>query len=155
MIARIHGCGRGTRGLVAYVTHDQTSPQNPPPSTAAGVGFAESVNFPQCAPQLAGLIMARTAADAEFLKREAGISTKGRKLKRPFAHFSLRLGALVWSRITRRIASGSKWTSLAHAAVRHASATSDNGGSADNPSSSCAEETCQSIPATTARTVSN
>ena len=36
---------------------------------------------------LAGLIMARTAADAEAIKRLAGTSSRGRKLKAPFYHF--------------------------------------------------------------------
>ncbi len=97
MIARIHGCGRGTRGLVAYVTHNQNSPQNSPPSTAAGVGFAESVNFLQCAPQLAGLIMARTAADAEFLKRESGHLDQGPEIEeavRPLQPQSGRAGVV-------------------------------------------------------------
>ena len=147
MIARIHGCGRATRGLVAYVTHNQNSPQNSPPSTAAGVGFAESVNFLQCAPQLAGLIMARTAADAEFLKRESGHLDQGPEIEeavRPLQPQSGRAG-VVADHPADRLRLEVDVTRACRRPPR--SAMSDNGGSADNPSSSCAEETCQSIPA--------
>ncbi|MCE2541240.1 MAG: hypothetical protein J4G16_12910 [Acidobacteria bacterium] len=39
MIARIHAGGRGVRGLVAYITHDQSSADERQPTTADRVGL--------------------------------------------------------------------------------------------------------------------
>ena len=89
MIPRIHAGGRGVRGLVAYITHDQSSADERQPTTADRVGLVAGLNIPTDDPHLAGLIMARTAADAEAIKRLAGTSSRGRKLKAPFYHFSL------------------------------------------------------------------
>ena len=89
MIARIHAGGRGVRGLVAYITHDPSSADQPQPTTADRVGLVAGLNMPTDDPHLAGLIMARTAADAEAIKRLAGTSSRGRKLKAPYCHLSL------------------------------------------------------------------
>ena len=89
MIARIHAGGRGVRGLVAYITHDQSSADERQPTTADRVGLVAGLNIPTDDPHLAGLIMARTAADAEAIKRLAGTSSRGRKLKAPYCHLSL------------------------------------------------------------------
>ena len=89
MIPRIHAGGRGVRGLVAYITHDQSSADERQPTTADRVGLVVGLNMPTDDPHLAGLIMARTAADAEAIKRLAGTSSRGRKLKAPFYHLSL------------------------------------------------------------------
>lgn len=89
MIPRIHTGGRGVRGLVAYITHDASSPGEPHPTTDERVGLVAGLNLPTDDPHLAGLIMARTAADAEDIKQLAGTSSRGRKLKAPFSHLSL------------------------------------------------------------------
>ena len=89
MIPRIHAGGRGVRGLVAYITHDPSSPDQRQPTTAERVGMVAGLNLPTDDPHLAGLIMARTAADAETIKELAGTSSRGRKLKAPFRHLSL------------------------------------------------------------------
>ena len=89
MIPRIHDGGRGVRGLVAYITHDPSSAGERQPTSADRVGLVAGLNIPTDDPHLAGLIMARTAADAEDIKQLAGTSSRGRKLKAPFYHFSL------------------------------------------------------------------
>ena len=89
MIPRIHTGGRGVRGLVAYITHDQSSADQRQPTTDERVGLVAGLNLPTDDPHLAGLIMARTAADAEDIKQLAGTSSRGRKLKAPFSHLSL------------------------------------------------------------------
>ena len=89
MIPRIHAAGRGVRGLVAYITHDPASPGERHPTTDERVGLVAGLNLPTDDPHLAGLIMARTAADAEDIKQLAGTSSRGRKLKAPFSHLSL------------------------------------------------------------------
>ena len=89
MIPRIHAGGRGVRGLVAYITHDPASPGERHPTTDERVGLVAGLNLPTDDPHLAGLIMARTAADAEDIKQLAGTSSRGRKLKAPFSHLSL------------------------------------------------------------------
>ena len=89
MIPRIHAGGRGVCGLVAYITHDPSSPGERQPTTAERVGLVAGLNLPTDDPHLAGLIMARTAADAEDIKQLAGTSSRGRKLKAPFSHLSL------------------------------------------------------------------
>ncbi len=89
MIPRIHAGGRGVRGLVAYITHDPASPGERHPTTDNRVGLVAGLNLPTDDPHLAGLIMARTSADAEDIKQLAGTSSRGRKLKAPFSHLSL------------------------------------------------------------------
>ena len=89
MIPCIHALGHGVRGLVAYTTHDQPSAGEPQPTTAERVGLVAGLNLPTDDPHLAGLIMARLAADAEVIKELAGTSSRGRKLKAPFIHLSL------------------------------------------------------------------
>ena len=89
MIPRIHTGGRGVRGLVAYITRDPASPGERNPTTDERVGLVAGLNLPTDDPYLAGLIMARTAADAEDIKQLAGTSSRGRKLKAPFSHLSL------------------------------------------------------------------
>ena len=89
MISCIHAGGRGVRGLVAYITHDASSPNQRQPTSDERVGLVAGLNLPTDDPHLAGLIMARTAADAEDIKQLAGTSSRGRKLKVPFSHLSL------------------------------------------------------------------
>ena len=89
MIPRIHTGGRGVRGLLAYITHDPPSAGKRQPTTDERVGLVAGLNLPTDDPHLAGLIMARTAADAEDIKQLAGTSSRGRKLKAPFSHLSL------------------------------------------------------------------
>ena len=89
MIPCIHALGHGVRGLLAYTTHDRPSAGEPQPTTAERVGLVAGLNLPTDDPHLAGLIMARLAADAEIIKELAGTSSRGRKLKAPFIHLSL------------------------------------------------------------------
>ena len=89
MIPRIHAGGRGVGGLLAYITHDPPSAGKRRPTTDERVGLVAGLNLPTDDPHLAGLIMARTAADAEAIKELAGTSSRGRKLKAPFSHLSL------------------------------------------------------------------
>ncbi|MCY4120339.1 MAG: relaxase/mobilization nuclease domain-containing protein, partial [Acidobacteria bacterium] len=71
------------------ITHDQPSAGDPQPTTADRVGLVAGLNLPTDDPHLAGLIMARTVADAEVIKQLAGTSSRGRRLKAPFIHLSL------------------------------------------------------------------
>ena len=86
MVPVVHGSGKGLAGLLAYVTHDADNPE-----TADRVAWTQAVNLPVDDAVRCGRIMAATVRDAEALKAAAGISTRGRKLKKPYEHMSLSL----------------------------------------------------------------
>ena len=95
MLARIVSQGRGAGGAVAYVTHDAPTPDEPRPQTAGRVAWsatsaalaATGVEDPADAPAAMQALIAR----APELKAAAGVSARGRKLQKPFAHLVLSL----------------------------------------------------------------
>ena len=89
MICRIIGSGRGISNLVDYITHDQTSPENPKPATSERVAWSACLGIPTDDTGLMVRAMQGLSADAPALKEWAGISAKGRKLKKPYTHMVL------------------------------------------------------------------
>ena len=89
MIGRIIGSGRGIAGMVDYITHDQTSPDNRRPTTSARVAWTACLGIPVEDTGLMVRAMQGLTADAPALKVMAGISTRGRKLKNPYTHLVL------------------------------------------------------------------
>ena len=84
MVPTIHKPGRGLAGLLAYVTHDTDNRE-----TADRVEWTAAVNLPVDDVATCGRIMAATVRDADHLKAAAGISTRGRKLRKPYEHITL------------------------------------------------------------------
>ena len=89
MISRIIGSGRGIVGMVAYFTHDQTSAENRRPTTSARVAWTACLGIPTEDIELMVRAMQGLTADAPVLKAMAGISSRGRKLKKPYTHLVL------------------------------------------------------------------
>lgn len=89
MIGRIIGSGRGIAGMVAYITHDQTSAGNRRPTTAERVAWTACLGIPTEGTELMVRAMQGLTADAPALKAMAGISARGRKLKNPYKHLVL------------------------------------------------------------------
>ena len=86
MIGKIIGSGRGIAGMVDYGLHDQTSRKNPHPTTSERVAWTACLGLPIDDPQLMVRAMQGLTADAPALKAAAGISARGRKLKKPYTH---------------------------------------------------------------------
>ncbi len=72
--------------MVDYGLHDQTSPKNPHPTTSERVAWTACLGLPIDDPQLMVRVMQSLTADAPALKAAAGISARGRKLKKPYTH---------------------------------------------------------------------
>ena len=89
MIARIIDSGAGVRGMVNYITHDQGSKDNPRPQTADRVRWTACLGLAVDDPQLMRRVMQGLTADAEDLKRRAGVKAGGRPLRKPYTHLSL------------------------------------------------------------------
>ena len=89
MIGRILGSGRGIAGMVAYITHDQTSADNRRPTTSERVAWTACLGIPTEDTELMVRAMQGLTADAPALKTLAGISARGRKLKKPYTHLVL------------------------------------------------------------------
>ena len=89
MIGRIIGSGRGVAGMVAYITHDQTSADNRQPTTADRVAWTACVGIPTAGTELMVRAMQGLTADVPAPKAMAGISARGRKLKNPYTHLVL------------------------------------------------------------------
>ncbi len=89
MIGRIIGSGRGIAGMVAYITHDQTSADNRRPTTSERVAWTACLGIPTEDTELMVRAMQGLTADAPALKTLAGISARGRKLKKPYTHLVL------------------------------------------------------------------
>ena len=89
MIPRILGSGRGIAGMVAYITHDQTSADNRRPTTSERVAWTACLGIPTEDTELMVRAMQGLTADAPALKTLAGISARGRKLKKPYTHLVL------------------------------------------------------------------
>ena len=88
MIVKLFG-GAGIGGLVGYITHDSPAVDNPHPDTSDRVGHTESIGLPDVDPEIMTRAMQGLMADRAFLKRRAGQTTRGRKLKEPYAHLIL------------------------------------------------------------------
>ena len=94
MIAKEIGTGHGIVGLFTYNAHDQVTAENPRPTTSERVAWIATLESPTDDAQLTMRIMQGVVADASILKRRAGGSSKGRKLRYPYVHhvFSWRPG---------------------------------------------------------------
>ena len=75
--------GRSFKGVGQYVLHDKKA------MSSERVTFSETVNLPTANANSAIAHMIDTATHADTLKREAGISTAGRKQERPVYHYTL------------------------------------------------------------------
>ena len=93
MIARDLGSGKGIAGLVAYLTQDARSETDARPKTTERVGSVATINSPTTDVRLTVRIMQGLTADAGYLKRRAGTSSRGRKLDKPYEHLLLSLEA--------------------------------------------------------------
>ena len=89
MIPRIIGSGRGVAGMVAYITHDQTSADDRRPTTSERVAWTACLGIPTEDTELMVRALHGLAADAPALKAIAGISARGRKLMKPYTHLVL------------------------------------------------------------------
>ena len=89
MIGRIIGSGRGIAGMVSYITHDQTSADNRRPTTSERVAWSACLGIPTTDTDLMVRVMQGLTVDAPALKAMAGISARGRKLKKPYTHIVL------------------------------------------------------------------
>ena len=89
MVTRAVSEGRGIAGLMAYLMHDKVvAPGDRYPTTAERVAWAEPVGgSPTADVDLCVRIMQGVSADAAILKQLSGASTRGRKLRKPYAHF--------------------------------------------------------------------
>ena len=81
--------GRGIAGLVDYVTRDKPRPDDPKPTTAARVGHAESLGLPGADPDVMIRCMQGLTADQRSIKQQAGVTTRGRRLREPYGHLML------------------------------------------------------------------
>ena len=94
MIPRLHASGSGVAGLAAYTLHDRPSLVEDTndveyPTSSERVAWTENVGFPAVGPDLMTRTMQGVVADAATLKKRAGVSARGRKLKDPYGHMSL------------------------------------------------------------------
>ena len=89
MLGRIIGSGRGIAGMVAYITHDQISPDERRPTTSERVAWTACLGIPTEDTEPMVRAMQGLTADAPVLKTRAGISARGRKLKNPYTHLVL------------------------------------------------------------------
>ena len=81
--------GRGVASLVAYLTHDQVSADDPRPTTDERVAWTATLGgSPTGDVDLCVRMMQGRVADAPLLKQRAGVSARGRKLRNPYAHFT-------------------------------------------------------------------
>ena len=81
--------GRGIAGLVDYVTRDKPTPDDPKPTTADRVAHVEALGLPGADPQVMMRCMQGLTADQRAIKQQAGVSTRGRKLREPYCHLML------------------------------------------------------------------
>ena len=84
MVPTIYKPGPDVAELLAYITHDGKDRE-----TADRVEWTAGVNLPVDDGPTCGRIMAGNVSDADALKAGAGISTRGRKLKKPYEHITL------------------------------------------------------------------
>lgn len=88
MVSRAVSSGRGIAGLVRYLMHDQVRVGDRRPETSERVAWAEPVGgSPTRDVGLCVRIMQGVTADGAILKRLAGVSNRGRRLRDPYAHF--------------------------------------------------------------------
>ena len=88
MVTRAVSEGRGIDGLMSYLMHDKVTPGDRYPTTAARVAWAVPIGgSPTADVALCVRIMQGVTADAAILKQLSGASARGRKLRKPYAHF--------------------------------------------------------------------
>ena len=84
MIAKPVGFSASAAPVLSYVTHDKGGAL-----TADRVEWAENVNCIDASAEQTERIWAQMVDDASELKRQAGGSSRGRKLKDPYGHYVL------------------------------------------------------------------
>ena len=77
MIGRIIGSGRGIEGMVSYIAHDQTSPNNRRPTTSEWVAWSACLGIPTEDTDLMVRAMQGLTADAPALKALAASAPEG------------------------------------------------------------------------------
>ena len=82
MLGRIIGSGRGIAGMVAYITHDQISPDERGPTTSERVAWTACLGIPTEDTELMVRAMRGLIADAPVLKTRASISARGQQAER-------------------------------------------------------------------------
>lgn len=82
MVPKAHRTG-SFKAAANYYLHDKGA------ETAERVVFTQTENLPTNDAELGMKIMAHTAMNADYLKRQAGISTRGRKQEKPVYAYSL------------------------------------------------------------------
>ena len=94
MISRVLARGTGFAGAIRYVTHDKPTAETPRPATrkrVMGVTLRglPMIEWDERAEQLTATAMRRVVTDAPVLKRLAGVSARGKKLRLPVTHAGL------------------------------------------------------------------
>ena len=81
--------GSGVASLIAYLTHDEVSADDPRLTTDDRVTRTRTLGgSPTADVGLCVRMMQGRVADAPVLKQRAGVSARGRKLRNPYAHFT-------------------------------------------------------------------
>ena len=77
----------------AYLSHDRREPGQPRPESAERVAWVETLESPTDDPDETLRLMERVIAQREVLKRRAGVTARGRKVKTTFLHGVLSFAA--------------------------------------------------------------
>ena len=89
MVPRIAKTGVSFKEAGLYYLHDKRIGDGPHPTTSHRVAFTTKRNLPTGDIEFALNIMAETAMDEKRLKKEAGLSLRGRKTTKPVYSYSL------------------------------------------------------------------
>ena len=89
MVPRIAKIGTSFKGAGLYYLHDKRIDDGPHPTTSHRVVFTQTRNMLTVDPEFALRLMAKTAMDEKRLKKEAGLSLRGRKTTKPVYSYSL------------------------------------------------------------------
>ena len=88
MVTRAVSAGRGIAGLMAYLMHDKVTADGRRAVTDERVAWVVPIGgSPTSDVDLCVRIMQGVSADAAILKQLSGASNRGRKLRKPYAHF--------------------------------------------------------------------
>ena len=88
MVTRAVSEGRGIAGLMAYLMHDKVTADGRRAVTDERVAWVVPIGgSPTSDVDLCVRIMQGVSADAAILKQLSGASNRGRKLRKPYAHF--------------------------------------------------------------------
>ena len=86
MVPKHIGNGRGGTGLLAYLLHDAVSADARHPATSDRVAWTATSGSLSDDVRVTMRIMQGLVADAPILKRRSGVSLKGRRATKPYAH---------------------------------------------------------------------